>query len=340
MTRSPPSVPAELAVIPDDPRGFVRTHNSTLSKSGVSIWSFISRKTGSIIHRVSGSSHTSRYSDGRFDGVIPNSDVQSPDHPLDHDTKAHQGVDPYGGTHSRTPDTLEREQKGTFTANVHRLRESTCVLSTSLRVHFSPPSLLRQLASREEEQKSLQAISSVGSSTSSSISSATVTTNGSTKITGIERAGLTSIIGWEGRESRGKGMCSIKGFIRQQNLTLLYRKHLRIGSFDRLCGKPSYITYQYYSQSTEDDADIDFTLGQLIESLCDKELLAKRCPMEHCEGLLQDHVHSWTCDDVIIEGHLSKNEDLDIDMAKDIIAWQSCHVCKQETSPKTIDAKS
>lgn len=337
-TSSPLSVPAELAAIPEETPRAVRTHNSTISRSGASIWSFISRKTGSIIHRVSGSSQN-RHPDGHFEEAGPNKDVQPSSHLSGHGTITHHGVDLHDSTSPLISDTFEREQTGTFTATVHRLRESTCILSTSLEVRFPPPSLFRQLVSREEEQRSSQAISSVGSSTSSSISSTTLTMNSSLKLTGIERAGLASIIGWEGRESRGKGMYGIKGFIRQQNLTLLYRKHVPTESFSRLCGKPSYITYRYYSQNTENTA-YDFTLGQLVENVCDKEVLAKQCPVEHCEGLMKDHVHSWTCDDVMIEGRLHQNEDQDTEIANNIVAWQSCHVCQQETSHQMLDAKT
>lgn len=344
----PRDVPTELPRVREEPTSSVRHPKSTFRKSGSSLWSYISRKTENLVHRVAGSSYSPMEETRMVGDVVPGSidsrEVTSSkrDQTMNLDERFDQEVGSSSHNLSETTDVTEREYVGAFTTSIQRIINSRCILSTSLRVHFPPPLLLVQLASREQGQESFKIETSVDSSISSSILSTATTVKDSIKLTGVEKTGLASIIGWENREARGKGMCGTKGFIRQQGITILYHKRRRTEIGSVVCGKHLCTTYRYYSRISSNDSDPDSSLGEFIESICDKESLSRRCSMEGCEGLLQDHIHSWTCDSVIIEGILNKKEDsyVTVGEGEDIIMWQSCFVCKQETTPYKMDAKT
>ncbi|GJJ10556.1 hypothetical protein Clacol_004783 [Clathrus columnatus] len=335
-SHSSPKLPTLPISIPDEFTPTVENSKAIASKSGSRIWSFISRKTENIFHRMSGSpSLNTEDEDAALDLITPDETGPSSRNPTSESLQESQvGIPEF----SNRTECFEREQSGPFTASVQRLLDSTCILSTSLGVRFPPPPLLLQLAAREEEQGFLS-ITSNNNSSISSFNTSAATPHNNIRITGIEKTGLSSIIGWENRESRGMGMRGIKGFIRQQGLTVLYRKYSRIGSVKRPCGKPFCMMYRYYFRNGDDHTTPDPCIGEVIEILCHDGLSSEQCPIEDCKELLCNHVHSWTCDDVTVEAYVDRNVEHYYDREdKDIIIWQSCSVCKEETPRTRIDA--
>ncbi|KAL0948446.1 hypothetical protein HGRIS_011019 [Hohenbuehelia grisea] len=88
-----------------------------------------------------------------------------------------------------------------FAMALKRIEGSKDLLSTSVGVIFDPPSLLVQLAEKERQFPDR-------------------------RLKGDERTALTSILGWEGKESKGKGMAGLTGFVRQQGFSVLSSYHV------------------------------------------------------------------------------------------------------------------
>jgi 1-phosphatidylinositol-3-phosphate 5-kinase len=82
-----------------------------------------------------------------------------------------------------------------------QIEEHKDLLSTSAGVAFTPPSLIADLAEKEKMAPNRQ-------------------------LNGDEKAGLSSILGWDGKDGRGKGMTGTLGFVRQQEFSLLYSQHV------------------------------------------------------------------------------------------------------------------
>lgn len=90
-----------------------------------------------------------------------------------------------------------------FNNALKRLEKWKGLLSTSPGVIFSPPRIIADLSEREQAQ-------SVAGQ------------KHSRKLHGDERAALHSLLGWNRKEDEGRGMSGILGFLRQQEISVLY----------------------------------------------------------------------------------------------------------------------
>ena len=104
----------------------------------------------------------------------------------------------------------EREQSTAsesppFGSAVALLKRYGDMLSTSPGVKFSPPLILIRLAERESSDLKR-------------------------KLTGDEKAALSSLLGWVGRREPAKHMVGTCGFVRQQGISLLYSEHVPVTS--------------------------------------------------------------------------------------------------------------
>ena len=89
----------------------------------------------------------------------------------------------------------------TFATILTRVNSAAPLLSTSVGVVFAPPRILSNLADKEGKDPGR-------------------------KLLGDERVSLSSLLGWEGRESRGRGMAGLLGFVKHQGITLLYAEYV------------------------------------------------------------------------------------------------------------------
>ncbi|KAF8584543.1 hypothetical protein K439DRAFT_1633470 [Ramaria rubella] len=334
-----------------------RTPRPTKSASG--IWSFLSRKTEGIIHRVSGATvethdtALARHSSldlgsvfspsSRSSWRMPRASEEDP-RPAPvvaqtNDTiKASQGLD------EEEEERRDRERFGPFTSTIRRIQAQHCILSTSPKVIFPPPPIVARLAQREDRLKSgSHASFSSGSSLASSTSSMTIPIPGSLshgppslRLTGVDKTGLGSVLGWENREARGRGMTGIKGFVRHQGLTILYSERVAAGEELYPCGRPRTLTYRYWARTSTTDADRDRTLGEVIERSCETAAMEEVCDREGCGKPRKKHRLSWICGGVKVEGAVTEsmggsgsNDGVEI--------WQTCAMCSKMTERVEMD---
>ncbi|KAJ6632234.1 hypothetical protein B0H10DRAFT_2206622 [Mycena sp. CBHHK59/15] len=223
-----------------------------------------------------------------------------------------------------------------FSAVLARLSAASAFLSSSAGVRFAPPPLIVALAAKERAVPGR-------------------------RLTGDEKAGLTSILGWDLRErERGRAMCGAGGFARMQELSVLRSRHvpgapLEVSAAvepERVfvpCDRPHWTTYRYYAR--DGDCGEDRGLGEVVKDMSAGAL--EPCPRPGCAFKQGEHemrlVHGGIRIVVGVEadvkekeekedekegeesekdGDTTKNEDADrtgIDM------WVSCAVCGKQT---------
>lgn len=359
----------QYPTLPSPPTSTPLTHAVTISsspspksrstKSSSGIWSFLSRKTEGIIHRVTGSnsveaigavprtssidlgsvlssSKTSRRIQNTSEETVkPTRTVAEPEYVSNTIKASHAHV-------VEEEERRDRERFGPFTSTIRRIQDRYCILSTSPKVIFPLPPLIVRLSQREEAQREGGHVSSSGGSSLTRRGSSTpIPVPGSAqgppnlRLTGVEKTGLGSVLGWEGREARGAGMAGIRSFVRHQGLVVLYAEHTQVGEDMSLCGRPRWVAFRYWSRRPIEDADPDQTLGEFIERSCDVATTEGRCEMEGCDQLRARHCMSWICGGVRIRATIKESaEHVDED---DIELWQVCGVCGKSTKRTKMD---
>ncbi len=212
-----------------------------------------------------------------------------------------------------------------FQSALHRIDESKGMLSASPGLVFAPPQLLVRLAESEKEHPSR-------------------------RLTGEERTGLTSILGWEGKKAAGRGnLISTAAFLRQQQLSLLYSEHVygpdqtsqapADGTLNKPverdpkqrtylhCGIPvQWLTYMYYASANHDQS-----LGDMITSMCVRA--DEPCTQPGCKARRRQHERRWIHGGVRV---VTQTEARDPsassgEHSEDIEMWQSCKICRKST---------
>ncbi|KAF5320160.1 hypothetical protein D9611_010357 [Ephemerocybe angulata] len=211
------------------------------------------------------------------------------------------------------------ESEPPIEAAVKRIEANSLCLSTSAGVSLSPPPLMKYLAKKEEE-------------------------NPKRRLKGDEKVGMRALLGWEGRDARGKGMIGMAGFVRQQEISVLVSSHVPSTppssepSGDsatpppstshlplptlRLCGKPYWKTYCYFS------SDDDKCLGEALIGLIDDCNLP--CEQSSCQFPRGQHQLRLIHDGVRINVHIDQAEGEEV--SPGIQCWESCAVCDAHTS--------
>ncbi|KAG2002409.1 1-phosphatidylinositol-3-phosphate 5-kinase [Coprinopsis cinerea AmutBmut pab1-1] len=210
-----------------------------------------------------------------------------------------------------------------FASAVKRIQASRSCLSTSSGVVFDPPMLLVYLSEKEKLHPKR-------------------------RLKGDEKVGLGSILGWDGREARGRGMSGITGFVRQQEISILYSSHTPPAppavvppaaeenslttpatrsnlpqSGLKLCGRPHWVTYQFFSR----DPSSDQTLGNaLSDFIATADLPCERsgCPYKRGQHELR-LIHGGT--QVVVRIDSSKPSE----NPEGIESWETCAVCQAST---------
>ena len=220
---------------------------------------------------------------------------------------------------------IESSPDRPFQSALRHMEEHIDLLSASPGLIFQPPQLLVRLA---EEEK----------------------TKPARRLTGGERTGLTSILGWEGKKAAGRGnMTGMAGFLRQQQLSLLYSEHVHVPdrtsqlSADGTSNKPvggvpkpptyvhcgvrvQWITYMYYTNNNHDRS-----LGDKITSMCTRA--DEPCTQPGCKSLRRHHEQRWIHGGVRV---IAQTEACDPSSvpdvhSEDIDIWQSCKICQKST---------
>ena len=208
---------------------------------------------------------------------------------------------------------------------LQRVKEGRALLSTSPGLVIPLPQLLVRLAELEKA-------------------------NPTRRLTGEERTGLTSILGWEGKKAALHGsMTGTAGFLRQQQLSLLYSEYVydpdRASQSSAPDGSPMKpvdaqlkphtqsgvhahrITYMYYGGD-----DYDQCLGDMITSLCSRA--AEPCPLRACKIPQQRHERRWSHSGIRVTLKMEPQTPFassDI-RSQEIEMWQSCKICQESTA--------
>jgi 1-phosphatidylinositol-3-phosphate 5-kinase len=211
-----------------------------------------------------------------------------------------------------------------FSTALKHLKANKGYLSTSAGVTFDPPLLLDHLAEKEKE-------------------------NPKWRLKGDEKVGLRALLGWEGRETHGKGMGGLSGFVRQQEISVLVSQHVPTIPASpetpgepcppetgpplptlKLCGKPRWKTYCYFS--AKDDESFGEAIIGLISS---GSLPCEEMSCGYPRGRHQmRHVHAGVRINVRID---NSGED---ESVKDIQSWESCAECGAKTPQSHISDAS
>ncbi|KII84857.1 hypothetical protein PLICRDRAFT_167256 [Plicaturopsis crispa FD-325 SS-3] len=202
------------------------------------------------------------------------------------------------------------------TALMHITRSSS-LLSTTPGTIFPPPPLLVTLAEKETQDPTR-------------------------RLKGDEKAALGSLIGWEGRESRGRGMGGTSGFVRMQGISMLVSTRIIVrepseGNEEPIvkvtrCDRAKWKTFRYYARDGQDR-----TLGEAVEELCGRA--GEPCNVQECTYSQGDHEVRWlhggvrvvigVKDDPAVEERKNRKE-------SDIEVWESCQVCSAKTRRKVL----
>ncbi|KAF9456920.1 hypothetical protein BDZ94DRAFT_1326638 [Collybia nuda] len=213
------------------------------------------------------------------------------------------------------------DTRTSFSDILKHIQDGAGLMSTSPGVSFSPPTLIVDLAEKEQAKPSR-------------------------RLKGDEKYGLGSLLGWEGKDPR-TGMSGTRGFLQQQGLSVLCSSHVpRIpNETDKVpttlaplstdagkailfavCERPTWRTYQYYS----DDPNGDGTLGETIVDFAARA--DNPCDQPGCTYKHHQHELRLIHDGILVTIKVTKFgadkpslEDNRIDV------WESCGLCDSES---------
>lgn len=338
-----PAVPA-LASVPLVERSISNIESSRAkrdSSSPSSFWSFLSKRTENLFNRSnsaspllarSGSLERSPGRKSHTQGsYLGNTEDNSNWRPLGFSfiptLASKDAPESDANTPSSTP----------LSSAVKRIEKFQDLLSTSPSITFPPPAILVALAEKERREPSC-------------------------RLTGDERAALTSILGWEGKESGARGMTGVPGFVRHQGFSVLYSEHIcdpSKGSVSSLstipgpappqpstlllptrslcCGnRRKWITYRFYGS----EGGLDESLGEFVSRVC--ETAFDPCNKGGCQALRAHHDLRWIHAGTRViatlstpkdgqESHSSSEKDEDV-----IQIWETCAICGKQSKKREM----
>lgn len=220
---------------------------------------------------------------------------------------------------------LEPSLDRAFQSALHHVEESKDILSSSPGLVFPPPQLLVRLAESEKGHPNR-------------------------RLTGEERTGLTSILGWEGKKAAGRGnLIGTAAFLRQQQLSLLYSEHVygpgptsqasTDGTLNKLvgggpkqrtyvhCGIPvQWLTYVYYASGSHDQS-----LGDMVTSMCVRA--DEACTQSGCKARRREHERRWIHGGIrVVVQTEARDPPASTDVhSEEVEMWQSCKICRKST---------
>lgn len=293
------------------------------------LWSYLSRKTEDLIHRAA---NVAPQLEGRHSLELPlaqkyHRHTSLPQRPVG-DSQLGRRFSLLSSVSSRRSsegDPNESLQMPYSTA-LKRVEAAADLLSTSPCLAVSAPSVLSDIAAQEK-------------------------TSPKRRLAGDERVALTSLLGWQGKESGGRGMVGIAGFVRHQGYSVLYSEHIPHASLTSVSPTPSsstpptptessflprvpcgahrrkWITYRYYSRGKRWDE----SLGETITRFCSFAL--EPCIHPDCHYIRAEHDMRWIHGGVrIIAVVTVPNEEGPSTEDSDTIhLWHTCARCGTES---------
>ncbi|KAF8264840.1 hypothetical protein EI94DRAFT_1779477 [Lactarius quietus] len=286
----------------------------------------------SLLHRRLPRAITVNSSEPR--GTSLDLSLQEPDTPARASLDTSQGATPprqrrfsIFGESRATPPPPEPSQTlndKPYQTALQRVEEGRALLSTSPGLVIPAPQLLVHLAESEKA-------------------------NPTRRLSGDERTGLTSILGWDGKRAASRGsMTGTVGFLRQQQLSFLYSEYVYDperssqssagGSTMKLAdarlklcmhsgAHVRWVTYMYYGGD-----DCDQCLGDMITSMCHRA--EEACPQQACKIPQQGHERRWTHGGIRVTAKTepqSPPASPDV-RSQEIEMWHSCKICQESTT--------
>ncbi|KAK2463301.1 hypothetical protein APHAL10511_004956 [Amanita phalloides] len=220
--------------------------------------------------------------------------------------------------HPRIKKFIEDPDKP-FTTAVARIEDGKDLLSTSYDVSFPPPEVLLDLARYEEDS--------------------------ARRVRGKERrSALTTLLGWDSKDSMGKGMSGTLGFVRHQCISVLVSRHVpqssslpardddqRAKPLRLACGRPRWETFWYY---TKGGSQHDLTLGEVITEF--SSVFSNVCDEQGCTSKCGEHQLKFTHGKTCIELSFSAVDDDGQESKDGIVMWESCAVCRVKSTMKEM----
>ncbi|KAH9847776.1 hypothetical protein C2E23DRAFT_847419 [Lenzites betulinus] len=220
-----------------------------------------------------------------------------------------------------------------FTTCTKRIDEWKTLLSTTPGVVFSPPRFLLDIAEQERKDPGR-------------------------RLAGDEKAALTSILGWHGKESLVRGLVGMAGFVRHQGLLVLYSEHVPGTSSlvsspqtpDQSSGASSaeaqfplriacgghrrkWIHYRYYDRAQR----WDDTLGEAIQRWC--TTAEDPCIHPDCHFQRGEHDMRWIHSGVRLLATVSLPNSAEASSSsseEDIRMWHGCAICGKESTKEVM----
>lgn len=309
---SSPPVPGS----PTSTKRLARATAGLRSAASSGIWSFISKRTESLLHghRQSLSLRTGYSLDGYASPKRRSVDLSATQRSerWSEDDGA-EGIETLRSPGGAAPQQLA----GRFSSALKHLEDITSVLSTSPDMDIPLPPLLSKLATRE------QANSRAGRRKPRLL------------LTGDERTALEDLRGWKESDP----FVFDEAFSGFQQFTALYSEHVplppQIFDADKLlgitrCGSLKWITHEFWSAPNSSGDSGDDTLGGAIERSC--ELAEEPCDL--CDVPRKLHTRTWNHGSVKITltvGPITGKPVSETQM------WESCAVCLARNPTLPLD---
>ncbi|KAG6810670.1 hypothetical protein H0H92_010818 [Tricholoma furcatifolium] len=222
---------------------------------------------------------------------------------------------------SPIPEPPPPDPRPPFTQMVSKLHAGAALLSTTPGVRFEPPALVVDLAEREKLH------------------------HGARRLRGDERAGLTSVLGWEGKEHLARHMTGTLGFVKHQSIEVLETHHVpgvHHNSEDvvdprktTICGRAAWKTFRYYAFESGEDA----TLGGMVRWFL--EVVQRPCEVRGCKLVRGVHetrfVHGGVKVTVRVEEEQQQASSSPPEPeAGKIEMWESCASCEAKSERREM----
>ncbi|KAI0773107.1 hypothetical protein BD413DRAFT_539189 [Trametes elegans] len=301
-------------------------------ESGSGLWSFLSKKTEDLIQRASNVAPV----------VVRRGSLELP---LTQKFSRHTSLPhrPEGGILPRRLSLLstvssrlsQEDSAGgsqmPYTTGVRRMDSWKDLLSTTPGVVFLPPRFLFDIAEQERKDPGR-------------------------RLAGDEKAALTSLLGWQGKDSLLRSVAGTAGFVRHQGFSVLYSEHVPGASsiasppptpsgstgpssaevqspLRVVCGglRGRWIHYRYYTRGRQWDE----SLGEVIVRWC--STADQPCIHPECHFSRMEHDMRWVHNGVRVVATVSvpTSEQSTPAIDETVYMWHSCAVCGRDT-PKEV----
>ncbi|TCD63413.1 hypothetical protein EIP91_005595, partial [Steccherinum ochraceum] len=303
--------------------------------SGSSFWSFLSKKKDDFVRRAADAA-PSLVRRGSLDLPLANSPGQprrSEDSPLR--PRRLSIIGDLRSSFLPPPKEEPPPEDPPFKCAMDALKKYESILSTSPGITFRPPPVLVKLVEKEKSDVER-------------------------RLTGDEKAALTSLLGWTNKAAKGSGMTGTSGFVLQQGLCVLYSESVPVTppgtsrpttlANHRTSSSPSippvtapqrticsgrtgrWLTYRYWGRGALRDECLGDTVIRLCSSACDP------CQESKCPWKRGEHEMVWTHGSSRITAITTFDPEADLQDSSDdaVEMWESCQVCDKQSKKESM----